>query len=111
MTYVLIIAIVALTVLCGLLLYTTYYWHNRYINTGISVELELATQKQIVDELRSRPNTAFLMLEPVEETEGDIVVTTHAWNLPPEVILASLKAAYDGMIEHLDVEVQEDKEE
>lgn len=87
------------------------YWHNRYVNSGISIELEFATQQQIIDELRSRPNSGFLLLEPVSDKDGGIVVTTHAWNLQPEVILASLKAAHDGMVSYLGVESPKNENE
>ncbi|MHA1948262.1 MAG: hypothetical protein ACW99G_02705 [Candidatus Thorarchaeota archaeon] len=110
MTYVIIGIVAAFVILSVFLIYSTYYWYNKYLNTGISVELELATQEQIIDELRSRPNIGFLLLEPVEDGEGEIIVTTHSWNLEPAIILASLKAAHDGMVEHLGVEIEEDEE-
>ena len=82
------------------------YWHLRYLNTGINTELELATMDQVINELRSRPQSSFVMLEPHEGKEG-LLVTTYACNVRPEVILASLKAAHDGVVEHLGIEENE----
>jgi len=76
------------------------HWKSRFEDSGISVELELATTDQIIHELRNRPNSSFLMLEPYEK-KGGLYVTTHACNLKPDVILASLKAAHHGIAEHM----------
>lgn len=64
-------------------------------------DLGLATTKQIIDELRKRPNNRFLMLIPHQKSE-DIFVETHICNIAPEAVLMMLKVAYDGVSEAWD---------
>ena len=65
------------------------------------VELELATTKQIIEELRKRPNNRFLMLVPHQKKE-DVFVETHICNITPEAVLMLLKVAYDGVSDQLE---------
>lgn len=65
------------------------------------LDLGLATTKQIIEEMRKRPNNRFLILIPHQKSE-DIYVETHICNIAPEAVLMMLKVAYDGVSEAWD---------
>ena len=65
-----------------------------------SVDLELATTDQIIEELLTRPNSRFMLLMPQADGEH-LHVEIHAANLPVEMALAILKSTYEGVVESL----------
>lgn len=103
----LVLALIAATSLAVFYFSRANYWKEKYLDTGFTIELELATLDQIIDELRSRPTTSFIMVESKEVKDG-LTVTAHACNIDPPAILASLRAAYDGMAHHFGVEGEKD---
>ena len=63
-----------------------------------NIDLELATNQQIINEMASRPNNKFLLLSPRQQN-GDLHVEIHAANIPVPLALNMLKATYDGVID------------
>ena len=62
------------------------------------VDLELATNQQIVDEMAKRPNNRFLLLTP-HQRSGDLHVEIHSANVPVPLALNMLRATYEGVMD------------
>lgn len=75
-----------------------------------SVDLELATTDQIIEELLIRPNSRFMLLIPQAEGEH-LHVEIHAANLPIEMALAILKSTYEGVVESLGEDDEDDEDD
>lgn len=61
-----------------------------------SVSLSIATTKQIIDELKKRPNMHFLLLLPRHKKEENFV-ETHFINVDTDSALLLLRTAYEGV--------------
>jgi len=104
--YSIIISVVAgiATGLCAYFYNRYRHWFNRFISSGYNTELELATIDQIIKELRNRPNSSYVILEPQKDDKSGLIVTTYACNIKADLILASLQAAKEGIVDHLGLE-------
>ena len=75
-----------------------------------SVDLELATTNQIIEELGGRPNSRFMLLVPHEDGPH-LHVEIHAANLPVEMALSILKHTYEGVMESFEEEEDDEDED
>lgn len=66
-----------------------------------AVSLPLATTRQIIEELKRRPNTHFLLLIPRQKKEESFV-ETHFVNVDASSALLLLRIAYEGVYKSLD---------
>lgn len=86
----------------GFLLARNYYWKKQAQDSLLllakkvthegTVDLELATTHQIIDELVQRPNNPFILLLPKQE-RNDVYLDTHS-TVPPQMARVFLREAY-----------------
>ena len=73
------------------------------------VDLELATAKQIVNELARRPNIRFILMLPHGDNEDpNLHVEIHSSNISPSMALSMLKATYQGVMDTIKGDDAED---
>ena len=101
---------VTLTTIATLLIVTficrTLFWKKQAIDAFKQLseivpskdylDLELATNEQILAELFKRPNNRLMLLIP-EEKGPDLLVNIHTMNLSPQMALTMLQRTYDGI--------------
>ena len=78
--------------------------------SNTSIDLDLATTEQIIEELGVRPNSRFMLLVPHEDGPH-LHVEIHAANLPIEMALAILKNTYEGVMESFEGEEDDDDDD
>jgi hypothetical protein len=69
---------------------------SKIISEKDNIDLELATNEQILQELFRRPNNCLLILIP-EEKGHDLLVNMHSLNVSPDMALAILRKTYEGI--------------
>jgi len=69
---------------------------SKIISEKNNIDLELATNEQILQELFRRPNNRLLILIP-EEKGHDLLVSMHSLNVSPDMVLAILRKTYEGI--------------
>jgi hypothetical protein len=82
---------------------------TKVIASKNNVDLELATNEQIIHELFNRPNNCLLLLIP-QEKGHDLLVNMHSLNVSPDMALAILKKTYEGIGGNDDDESEEEED-